>query len=71
MNNFEKFEEQLLSKEKFYSLLTGKKIVTKNMTKNMNMFLKVVSATFLRVCFLNVKDSKASKVLFVLKKFKF
>ena len=25
MSNFEKFKEQLLSKEKFYSLLTGKK----------------------------------------------
>ena len=34
MNNFEKFKEELSSKEKFYSSLTGKKIVT----KNMNMF---------------------------------
>ena len=32
----EKFKEQLPSKEKFYSLLTGKKLVI----QNMNMFLK-------------------------------
>ena len=36
MSDFKKFEEQLPSKEKFYSLLTGKKLVT----KNMNMFLR-------------------------------
>ena len=36
MNDFEKFKEQLPSKEKFYSLLTGKKLVI----QNMNMFLK-------------------------------
>ena len=36
MSNFDKFKEQLPSKEKFYSSLTGKKIVT----KNMNMFLR-------------------------------
>ena len=30
MYHFEKFKENLPSKEKFYSLLTGKKIVTKN-----------------------------------------
>ena len=35
MSDFEKFEEQLPSKEKFYSSLTGKKIVI----KSMNMFL--------------------------------
>ena len=35
INNFERFKEQLPSKEKFYSSLTGKKI----MKKNMNMFL--------------------------------
>ena len=35
MGDFEKFKEQLQSKEKFYSSLTGKKLVT----KNMNMFL--------------------------------
>ena len=29
MNDFEKFKEQLTSKEKFYSLLTGKKISDK------------------------------------------
>ena len=28
MNNFEKFNEQLPKKEVFYSLLTGKKLVT-------------------------------------------
>ena len=32
MNDFEKFKEQLLNKEKFYSSLTGK--------KNMIMFLR-------------------------------
>ena len=31
VNNFGKFKEELPSKEKFYSLLTGKKILTKNM----------------------------------------
>ena len=31
MSDFKKFKEELPSKEKFYSLLTGKKIVTKNM----------------------------------------
>ena len=36
MSDFKKFEEQLPSKENFYSLLTGKKLVT----KNMNMFLR-------------------------------
>ena len=36
MSDFEKFKEELPSKEKFYSSLTGKRIVT----KNMNMFLK-------------------------------
>ena len=35
MYDFEKFKEELSSKEKFYSLLTGKKLVT----KNTNMFL--------------------------------
>ena len=30
MTDFEKFKEKLPSKEKFYSLLTGKKLVTKN-----------------------------------------
>ena len=35
MGDFEKFKEQLQSKEKFYSSLTGKKLVI----KNMNMFL--------------------------------
>ena len=29
MSNFEKFKEQLPSKEKFYSLLTGRKISSK------------------------------------------
>ena len=29
MNNFEKFKEELPSKEKFYSLLTGKKVSDK------------------------------------------
>ena len=36
MSNFEKFKEQLPGKEKFYSSLTGKKLVT----KNMDMFFK-------------------------------
>ena len=36
MSDFEKFKEPLPSKEKFYSSLTGKKIVT----KNMNMLLR-------------------------------
>ena len=36
MSDFEKFKEQLPSKENFYSLLTVKKLVT----KNMNMFLR-------------------------------
>ena len=31
ISDFEKFKEQLPSKEKFYSLWTGKEIVTKNM----------------------------------------
>ena len=35
MGDFEKFKEELQSKEKFYSSLTGKKLVI----KNMNMFL--------------------------------
>ena len=35
MSNFEKFKEQLPSKEKFYISLKGKKIVT----KNINLFL--------------------------------
>ena len=35
MNDFEKFKEESPSKEKFYSFLTDKKLVT----KNMNMFL--------------------------------
>ena len=29
MNDFEKFKKELPSKEKFYSSLTGKKVVTK------------------------------------------
>ena len=33
-SDFEKFKEKLSSKENFYSFLTGKKLVT----KNMNMF---------------------------------
>ena len=36
MNNFEKFKEELRSKEKFYSLLMGKKL----MIKSMNVFLR-------------------------------
>ena len=36
MTDFEKFKEKLPSKEKFYSSLTGKKL----MTKNMIMFLR-------------------------------
>ena len=36
MSDFEKFKEQLPSKEKFYSSLTGKKLVT----KDMDMFLR-------------------------------
>ena len=36
MNDFKKFKKQLPSKEKFYSLLTGKKLVI----QNVNMFLK-------------------------------
>ena len=36
MSDFEKFKEQLPNKEKFYSSLTGKKLVT----KNMNLFLR-------------------------------
>ena len=36
MSDSEKFKEHLTSKEKFYSSLTGKKIVT----KNINMFLR-------------------------------
>ena len=31
MSNFEKFKENLLNKEQFYSLLTGKKLIAKNM----------------------------------------
>ena len=31
MSDFENFKEELPSKEKFYSSLTGKKLVTKNM----------------------------------------
>ena len=34
------FKEQLPSKEKIYSLLTGKKKKKKIVTKNMNMFLR-------------------------------
>ena len=34
MTDFGKFEEELRTKEKFYSSLTSKKLVT----KNMNMF---------------------------------
>ena len=30
MSDYEKFKEELPSKEKFYSSLTGKEIVTKN-----------------------------------------
>ena len=37
ISDFEKFKEELPSKEKFYSSLTDRKI----MTKNMNMFLKL------------------------------
>ena len=36
MSDFEKFERELPSKEKFYSSLTGKKLVT----KIMNIFLR-------------------------------
>ena len=36
MSDSEKFKEQLPSKEKFHSSLTGKKLET----KNMNMFLR-------------------------------
>ena len=36
MSDSEKYNEELSSKEKFYSSLTCKKIVT----KNMNMFLR-------------------------------
>ena len=32
MSDFEKFKELLLSKEKFYSLVTGKKLVTKSIS---------------------------------------
>ena len=35
MSNFENFKEELPNKEKFYSSLTGKKLVT----KKINMFL--------------------------------
>ena len=38
MTNFEKLKEELPSKEKFYSLLTDKKMLT----KNMNMLLTFV-----------------------------
>ena len=37
MSDFETFKEELPSKEKFYSLLTGKK---KLVTESMNMFLR-------------------------------
>ena len=37
ISDFEKIKEQLPSKEKFYSLLSGKK---KSVTKNMAMFLR-------------------------------
>ena len=37
MSGFEKFKEQLLSKENFYSLLTGKK---KLVVKSMSMLLR-------------------------------
>ena len=37
ISDFEKFKEELPSKEKFYGSLTDRKI----MTKNMNMFLKL------------------------------
>ena len=36
MNDFETLKEQLSGKEKFYSSLTGKKLIR----KNMNMFLR-------------------------------
>ena len=36
ISHFEKFKEQLPNKERFYSLLTGTKLVT----KNMNMLLR-------------------------------
>ena len=36
MSDFENFKKELTSKEKFYSSLTGKKIVA----KNIKMFLK-------------------------------
>ena len=36
MSNFEKFKEELPSKEKFYSSLSGKKVVI----KSMSMFLR-------------------------------
>ena len=35
MSDFEKFIEQLRSKEKFHSSLTGKKLVTKNMNMSL------------------------------------
>ena len=38
MTSFEKLKEELPSKEKFYSLLTDKKMLT----KNMNMLLTLV-----------------------------
>ena len=43
MSHFEKFKEELPSKEKFYSSLTGKKKKKKKklVTKNMVMFLRL------------------------------
>ena len=41
MTDFKKFKEQLPSKEKFYSSLTGKKIVTKNMIMFLRFGIKI------------------------------
>ena len=39
MNDFEKFKEELPSKETFYSLLTGRKIVIRN--RNMLLMFRI------------------------------
>ena len=41
MNNFEKFKEELSSKEKFYSSLTGRKIFDKEYEHVLNVWKKI------------------------------
>ena len=64
MNNFEKFEEQLLSKEKFYSLLTGKKNSDKEYDKEYEHVLKGCVCYIFASLFFKCKRFKSFKSSF-------